>query len=867
MNRLTPTAQRLLDDYCQRAHDRVRGTGADAEEVAEDLRRHVEEEVCAANASTVTEADLQKILARLGEPATAPLESPASRPGMIFKSAIFIFGVLLPLGTLVFELITGASAEVLFDPIPTWFHVLAIALVPAVNFWLLRVAMKGECPQPRALGWLNGVTTGVVVYYALIYLSFVPFACIGIIFFGLGLVPLSPYLALICCGVLRGRAQSALGALRLGRFWPAFAIGLGVMLLTQVPAFLTYRGLVLAASDEPANRRSGVALLRQFGSEPLMLRECYGLAQRRDFDIDAAHWLGTGGTRVSADEAREIFFRVTGKPFNVLPPPEVTTRSGSSPLESEFIWDDALGGETVSGRVKGLSLFSSRLDAVAEPDAANVYCEWTMEFKNISSQPREARAQIALPPGGIVSRVTLWINGEEREAAFGGRAQVRAAYQQVAVVQRRDPVLVTTCGPDRVLMQCFPVPTNGGTMKIRLGITAPFAQPTPDGGKFFWPKFLERNFKIPAGFHHAAWLQSPAALTAVDSALMPSRTDSENSLRGDLTDGAAGSVQLACNRKTDAVWTPALASGRVIRQRLVERPVAPPAKIFFVVDGSVGMKISAEQIAGLIEKIPSGIEPVVIVAGDEPAPLRVPDGQPRERQSAGLGARLENFSFAGGRDNVSALELAWDLASAGDRAAIIWLHDAQPVRLSATDGLRQRLEHNPRHLVIRDVQLCPGPNRIAEQLDGLAGFQIVPDSANLDGLAAWLKFSAATNSEFFLLREQVAAGVENQRGPQVSRQIERLWARDEAAMLAHIESPADASQFAAKQQIVTAWSGAVVLETKAQYDQHGLTPAAMKTVPSVPEPSTWVLLTFGAFILIWMQRRRSSANSQKQPAR
>ncbi len=75
-----------------------------------------------------------------------------------------------------------------------------------------------------------------------------------------------------------------------------------------------------------------------------------------------------------------------------------------------------------------------------------------------------------LPPGGVVSRLTLWVDGEEREAAYAGRAKVKKAYKKV-VERRRDPVLVTTCGKDRILVQCFPVPSNGGTMKIKVGIT------------------------------------------------------------------------------------------------------------------------------------------------------------------------------------------------------------------------------------------------------------------------------------------------------------------------------------------------------------------------------------------------------------
>ena len=81
----------------------------------------------------------------------------------------------------------------------------------------------------------------------------------------------------------------------------------------------------------------------------------------------------------------------------------------------------------------------------------------------------------------MVSRLTLWIDGEEREAAFGGRSQVKTAYKET-VQQRRDPVLVTTCGPDRVLVQCFPVPPGGGRMKLRLGITAPLVLTAADTG-------------------------------------------------------------------------------------------------------------------------------------------------------------------------------------------------------------------------------------------------------------------------------------------------------------------------------------------------------------------------------------------------
>jgi hypothetical protein len=91
-----------------------------------------------------------------------------------------------------------------------------------------------------------------------------------------------------------------------------------------------------------------------------------------------------------------------------------------------------------------------------DADGGVGYMEWTLIFRNDSDRQREARAEVQLPPGGVVSRLTLWVNGEEREAAFAGRGQVREAYQKVAIQQRRDPVLVTTAGRDRVLDPMLP---------------------------------------------------------------------------------------------------------------------------------------------------------------------------------------------------------------------------------------------------------------------------------------------------------------------------------------------------------------------------------------------------------------------------
>jgi hypothetical protein len=861
----TEAAAILWEDFCRRTRDNLHGSGADADEVVDDLRRHVEEEARALKISVVSEEDLRRILARVGEP--PPSEPTQSRNkksflGRIFLVTALVFGVLLPAGTILFELFTGASAAVLFDPIPTWFQILAVALVPLTNLWLWLAFFFDKGRWPRWLGWLSGAAAGVGVFYAILYLPFAPFSAMGIIYFGIGLIPLAPYFSLLCTVLLRHHARRGFANRQFGCFWPAFALAFLALTLAQVPTFVTYHAFARAESDDAATRRSGVNTLRRFGSEEFLLRASYGMDRSREPMFDVVRWLANGDKRVSTDKAREIYFRVTGRPFNAVPPPAYFTRAGRwSVLDDdfEFSWDDALGGEAVAGRVKGLSLQSSRMDAIAEPDAAVVYCEWTMEFKNISRQQREARAQIALPPGAVVSRLTLWVNGEEREAAFGGRSQTRQAYQKVAVQQRRDPVLVTTCGPDRVLMQCFPVPPDGGTMKVRIGITAPLVLESPDRGHFAWPEFIERNFKLAPEFKHAVWMESPMKLASANSALAASQNAQKVfSLHGNLADNALGEVLVDRPGETRAVWTPALVPGQIIRQRIEESEPGTVSRVVLVIDGSAAVKQWKESLVEAVGQIPPETELALVMADDNPSTPASPARADKQTISAVTG-RLEHFHFSGGCDNLPALEQGWDLAAAADHGAVIWIHDTQPVLLSPADSLRQRMERGGRPVSICDVQLRPGPNRIAEQLDGLRLFKVVPLSggALAGGLKKQFDVLEGKIHPLELIRDCVTNSTAD--GVQVGRHIERLWAKDEAGRLASARRADDASKLAAGQQLVTPFSGAVVLETKQQYEQNNLTPAAANTVPVVPEPSTVALLIAGTALMLWRISRRRPA--------
>lgn len=873
----TDAAKQTLEEYCRRTRENLNGSGADPDEVIDDLRRHVDEELRAANLTVVTEEDVRRILARVGEPLAAggqPQPSSPSapgkeekpsrkKPGMIFLVAAFLFGILLPAGTLIFEMKTGISAGVLFDPIPGWFSLFAVALVPIVNCWLAFIAIKGSTRFPNLAGWLSGAVMGICLFYSILYACFLPIACIAVIWFGLGLIPLAPYLGLIFTQFLRRAAGRSLGS-PLKHPWSGFWVAMLTLTLARVPTALTYYGMSAAISEDSTTRARGLNLLRYFGDRELLLRDCYVNGDReRGFDL--VRIVAGEDKNITTDQAREIYYRVTGKPFNSLPAPALYGRYGRwTAMDEEFTWDDALGGETVAGRVKGLSLLDSRLDAIVEPDAATTYCEWTLEFKNVSSIQREARAQIALPPGGVVSRLTLWVNGEEQEAAFGGRSEVRQAYQEVAVVQRHDPVLVTTCGPDRVLAQCFPVPPNGGTMKVRIGITTPLKLDSLARGHFAWPKFIERNFSITPDFKYSVWIDSPQKISENSKSLVTENSKGKTAVHGDIPESELSDVIVERNPEVKDVWTPALETGQIIQQHIQPAETPHASRIIFVIDGSIGMEKSKNEIADAMDKVPFGTDIGILIADDKPLLLIPKPASADDALRKSLSSGIRKASFSGGQDNLPALAQAWDLASAAETSAIIWIHDAQPVLLSSADSLLQRLERGGKKIPLYDLQVSTGPNRIIEKLDGFSSIKPVliggkNFTADIENLFEILEGKA---TEYEFAREKLSADSAPTHGVQASRHIERLWARDEARKLTRSRHRDDAIRLAAKQQLVTPVTGAVVLETKQQFAANGLEPVSMESVPMIPEPSMTCLLTLGVALLLYHRMKKERATSR-----
>ena len=786
---------------------------------------------------------------------------------------IIVLGVIYPISVITIELVTRMCAESLFDPMPTHWHTVAIALVPASNLLLWNGVRHGPASSVSWLAFANGAAIAIAGFYTLLFLPLLPITILGVLI-GIGLLPLAPLVSFVCALKLRAALRRKYPAS--ASKWPLFggvAAGIVVLLALDVPAAATRLGVQLAASGEPSERERGLMLLRVLGDDDLLLRLCYDAVGRPTGLLSALVLFG-GNALLDAsqsqlarspEEAREIYYRVHGTPFNAMPIP---FEKGRWSRFADFQSDNDHGGTQVGGRVKGLEIASSRIDGWISGDDAVAYLEWTLELRNRGLLDREARLQVALPPGGVVSRATLWVNGEEREAAYAGRSEVRAAYQRVAVQQRRDPLLVTTKGADRVLAQAFPVPRNGGTIKFKIGITAPLQMETLSGARLALPAVVDRNFSFPSGMSHSVWIESKQALTASAPGLVASSIEGGPfRLAGSLDDGHLSGMRQAIsvsrNPEARAVVS-RLGDGELVVQEVIVRLPQPSSALMLVIDGSVRLKAAVPQLVRALDAITPSVKVGAMIAS-EPV-RRVAMAPWSQAQKGAVVTLLRSASFVGGQDNAPALAAAMQALEADANARLIWVHGPQPVSfLGSATRLEQAMARLSRLPDITLYSVESGPNELLPDASWAWSARALPHSGSPQAdLTAYLARVTGPTPVLTVRRSQVQAvdGL-----PKGTDQVARLWASERIIELMRSDATSNrnaAVALAAKYQLVTPVSGAVVLESSQQYAESHLTPANSATVPTVPEPNQWTMITIGLATLIWLvslqrQRRRMAA--------
>jgi hypothetical protein len=780
---------------------------------------------------------------------------------------LFFGGVLLPVVSFLIEIATGMNAETFFDPMPSWWHVLLVAFVPITNFQTLRAIEKGRMERLAWLGFANALVIFISLYYSIIYAPLLPLAILALILFLVGLLPMTPFFSLIAALLMRRQLrrmspERKLLSLRPQGLLIGFAAILAVVGLIELPFALTRMGMQMVSSDDAEKQAEGLRFLQRYGNRDYLLRKCYWNSGVAGTEF-ISNFLLNGNLSTFSDEqiikpekAREIFYRLNGKPYNSVAAPRGVRDFNR---ESNLIGFSDEPDASINGTNQGLSLSGSTIDGSVDGDAALGYLEWTIVFKNGKSWQQEALANIQLPPGAVVSRLTLWINGEEREAAFAGRERVTTAYNQVTA-RRRDPVLVTTAGKDRISVRAFPVPPNG-EMKTRIGITAPLVLENESSSLLKLPYFNERNFSI--GTEHSIWIESKKRLEAANPAFKIERTNDLSAVRGKVKNAdlakIAAPVRAFKSPDVKTAWTSFdSAAKEIVRQEIIERIAEKPSQLIFVVDTSTLIDDFKSETVAAIKTLPVEMPAALVLTNGNGLNSGAAAPNSFSGNAIEIAEKIEAASFGGGADAVSALETAYDLSDRRDGSAIVWIHAPQPIKLSSSDALKQRFRRRPASTLVYSLQTTNGANVVEKELDGYGNVQTIFRFGSLQNdLTTFLAGLMNAQRTFSVVRNLEKADVLKNAAAtkETSKHLARLWANDEVTRLLQNNEDTAALELSVKNQIVTPVSGAVVLETKEQYDQFGLKPVDPNTVPTIPEPEEYLLFVIVLGVLAWFGYR------------
>ncbi|OMP78941.1 XrtN system VIT domain-containing protein [[Flexibacter] sp. ATCC 35208] len=127
-----------------------------------------------------------------------------------------------------------------------------------------------------------------------------------------------------------------------------------------------------------------------------------------------------------------------------------------------------------------LSTIQVRTNANIWPSLHMAYTEKTInvfnaEMSRNSWNNQEAIYTFHLPEGGVVTSLSLWINGKEEKGILTTKEKAAEAYEKIVGHEYRDPSVVHWQEGNTVTVRVFPVEGQSGR-QVKIGITTPLLQ-------------------------------------------------------------------------------------------------------------------------------------------------------------------------------------------------------------------------------------------------------------------------------------------------------------------------------------------------------------------------------------------------------
>ncbi len=537
----------------------------------------------------------------------------------------------------------------------------------------------------------------------------------------------------------------------------------------------------------------------------------------KDLNMDIAD-IRTGGLSaiflsIPPSERRQIYFAVTGKPYN-------DNKGGVETISN--MPDSYLGYHVVGNSIPGLSLVRSELSGTVNGQSLTSSLDWTYVFRNNTSNLQEARAELALPPEAVVSNLTLWENGEPKDSSIGITEQASKAYKWVVRDQRRDPAMVTDLGRGRVLVQCYPVPARG-ELKLRISMKAPLKLHSGVQSTITLPRFIGTNFKVSG--QHDLRLKSDETLSmSITHAHAHALTTAAGnklficSLKDE--DMTSNSISIGVSRANTfiAVAAPDYKLGGYVVESIKHTMVRPPSHLVVCVDGSETMKDHLRDIKSALKSLPKNLPTSVIIANSE-------SGGDLEPTTKDIGlARLRSENFSGGHDNLLAVIKAASAAGDTPKGAVLWIHGPQPI-LNREIFITSKFVSTPEFYEMAIDDAVTKTSEIFKNHHDIGPFVPVSRNSSVsDDLSHFIAQWRPDSRDYYLhyshMKDKPSCEVVT--ALDTAQDLAALYAAQDARQLVQLHHPYEAAQIAAQYHVVTPVTAAIVLERSTDYERFNL---------------------------------------------
>ncbi len=269
----------------------------------------------------------------------------------------------------------------------------------------------------------------------------------------------------------------------------------------------------MAVSTNKQERLQGLERLRPIFSERSMRMECT--------DSRAA---GLSGLFFPIKDTphQELYFRMTGKPFSFK----------DEHNDIAVMPDDYVTRHAVGDKISGLGLVRSEMSAAVQPSTLTTSVDWTFVFGNESNNTDQARTEISVPPGAVVTGMTEWVNGQQIHGTFtAGKNRQDTSWGSAT------SAAVTDLGHGRALLRCSAVPA-GAQLKMNVKMIVPLkpeSVKTKEGrqtASLLLPKLIATNYSVED--ENVVQLYSPLKLSSDFAELRKTSSNGVQRLAGTL---------------------------------------------------------------------------------------------------------------------------------------------------------------------------------------------------------------------------------------------------------------------------------------------------------------------------------------------